>query len=58
MLKAILFICWIISCISWLYFFYKIFNTKNKDKAPEYMTYMWISVAVMNIFALLIKFAV
>lgn len=33
-------------------------NTKNKDKAPEYMTYMWISVAVMNIFALLIKFAV
>lgn len=58
MLKVILFICWIISCISWLYFFYKIFNTKNKDKASEYMTYMWISVAVMNIFALLIKFAV
>lgn len=33
-------------------------NTKNKDKTPEYMTYMWISVAIMNIFALLIKFAV
>ena len=58
MLKIILLICWIISFSAWIYFLYKVFNVESKEEVSKYRSYMWMAVAAMNIFALLMKFAV